>query len=248
MLTGAANALGAALAVSLADRGATVFSDTTSETVDALIELAIGHTGRLDILINGALPPAGGEFEELSSDSLAAAFRRHVTEPFAAMRKALPHMERYGRILNVVLSAGVFGVEDGAAGSAASAALIALTKCAALDVKGGDVRINALAPLVDIAEMSALFDLEPAVDRSLFRVADVLPAALYLTHDSCAVSGEVYTAGAGRVSRIAASTAPGYFQPGMSPEEFTARLREIGDPQASISPKSARGEFVLVAV
>lgn len=246
VLTGADNLLGAALAEALADRRATLFSDAAGEAVEVLIDEALDRTGRVDVLVNCSLP----DLADAGPEAFSATLDRYLTGPFSAMRKMLPLMDAagYGRVLNIVPGAGAFGMEAGAAASAASAGLLAVTKCAALDVKAGDVCINALAPLANIPQMNSLFDQEPALDRGLFSIEDVLPAALYLVHETCTVSGDVYTAGAGRYSRILTSTAPGYFQPGLTAEEFAERLHEISDPHAAISPRSARGEFVLIAV
>jgi hypothetical protein len=43
--------------------------------------------------------------------------------------------------------------------------------------------------------------------------AFVAPMAVYLAHESCPVSGEIYSAGAGRFARILLAQTPGYVHP-----------------------------------
>jgi hypothetical protein len=67
----------------------------------------------------------------------------------------------------------------------------------------------------------------------------VSPLVAYLCHDSCAVSGEIYTAGGGRFSRLFIASTQGYVQSGSapSPEDVAANWAAINDERGYYVPQ-----------
>jgi NAD(P)-dependent dehydrogenase (short-subunit alcohol dehydrogenase family) len=255
VVVGGSGELARRLVGELEARGATVFvasgdGDASPSGAEQLVARAARETGRVDVLVNARMPDRGGSAEETSVASFMVTVENCLASAFAAVRACLPVMRvrGHGRILNITPASGAFGVERGTASSIVAGGLMAMTRSLALDSLIDGVRVNALAPLADIPALAGLFDRDPTIERNVFTVEEVLPAALGLCHASCEVTGSVYSAGAGRFSRITASTAPGIFRSGMSDLEFSERLGEIADPQGAIQPTSARDEFLLIAV
>jgi hypothetical protein len=61
----------------------------------------------------------------------------------------------------------------------------------------------------------------------------VAPAVGWLAHESCSVTGEIFTAIAGRMARVAVAETPGVYRPSWSIEDVDDNLtaiRDMADP------------------
>ncbi len=125
--------------------------DVTDEAqVQRLIDTAAAELGGLDVLVNNA--GLGGEASvlEMSDEEWATVLDVTLTGTFRCTRAALRHMAGRGRGA-VVNNASVVGwrAQAGQAHyAAAKAGVMALTRCAALDVAASGVRVNAVAPSI----------------------------------------------------------------------------------------------------
>lgn len=176
LVTGGNKGLGAASARVLAREGARVFltarnndqlqdvADTISteggtaavfaadltqaDAADGIAARAIDRFGRIDILVNCAGASQGGVFWEIPDqvweDSLNLKFMatvRMIRAVIPAMRAA-----KYGRIVSVIGNTGKQPNARLLPGSAANAALLAVTKGLADEVAGEGIVINAVNP------------------------------------------------------------------------------------------------------
>jgi hypothetical protein len=92
---------------------------------------------------------------------------------------------------------------------------------------------------VDNPEAEAL--MRPFFDR--LDPALVAPVVAYLSHESCPVSGEIYTVGGGQVSRFFIGRTRGYFNPALTPEDVSAHFDEIRDPSQHTIPAGPAEEM-----
>ncbi len=212
VFTGRRAALGSEVA---AASGATFIEADAGSEADAA--RTIGQTldaqGRLDILMNNAGAPAPpGRIEELPLDGFDQAIRVHVRGALAHMKHAAPAMRAQGAgsIINV---GSVAGHRAGYSGSmiygVAKAAVIHLTRCAAMELGEDGVRVNAIAAggiATGIFAKSMGMDAETAettaekVKAALATIQaipragltdDIAAAALYLASDEASfVNGE----------------------------------------------------------
>jgi 3-oxoacyl-[acyl-carrier protein] reductase len=124
--------------------------DVTDEKhVRALIEGATSHFGRIDVMINNA--GLGGEASilEMSDEDWSRVLDVTLTGTFRCTRAALRRMVEQGGGGAVVNNASVVGwrAQRGQAHyAAAKAGVMALTRCAAMDVAAHGIRVNAVAP------------------------------------------------------------------------------------------------------
>ncbi|HQR80354.1 MAG TPA: SDR family NAD(P)-dependent oxidoreductase [Actinomycetota bacterium] len=111
--------------------------------------------GEVDVLVNNAgMISVGTDFEagRLSALSLAtwrAGLRRNLDTAFLVSRHVVPGMAArgWGRVVNVASVTGpVMAMRDDPAYAAAKAGLVGLTRALAVDVAGGGVTVNAVAP------------------------------------------------------------------------------------------------------
>jgi NAD(P)-dependent dehydrogenase (short-subunit alcohol dehydrogenase family) len=116
------------------------------EDVFAMIEAAIDHFGRLDILANvGAIYPTSS-LEEMTEAFWDDVLAVDLKGPLFACQAALPHMKKDGGVIvNVASGAAFYGIPGLAAYSAAKAGLVALARVVALEA-GTSVRVNTVVP------------------------------------------------------------------------------------------------------
>src|ERR1043166_5152157 len=102
--------------------------------------------GRLDILVNNAGGPAkGGRLEELSLEAFDHAIAVHVRGTLAHMKYAAPIMrgQHSGSIVNIGSIAGHrAGYSSSVIYATAKAAVIHLSRCAAMELGEDGVRVN----------------------------------------------------------------------------------------------------------
>jgi 3-oxoacyl-[acyl-carrier protein] reductase len=119
-----------------------------TEEVEHFVTESRERLGGVHILINNAGVTHDGALWRLSTDSWQEVIDTNVTGAFNCIRSVAGHMraQRYGKIVNIS-SHQAFRPGFGIANYAASkAALIGLTKAAAVDLGSSNVNVNAVAP------------------------------------------------------------------------------------------------------
>lgn len=115
---------------------------------DAVISDVLQKYGHIDVLINNAGVCSLGALEVLGESDLRAQFETNVFGPFSLMMAALPGMRvrRSGRIVNVSSVAAFFAPEFMAHYAATKYAMDALSVGLALELKGFNIQVTAVAP------------------------------------------------------------------------------------------------------
>ena len=141
---------GERLASALGDGASFIRTDVTSEAeVERMIAHAVDRFGRLDCLINNAGRSSQyAAFPDADLDQFDAVIAVHLRAVLAGMKHAARVMaaQGSGSIINV---ASVNGTRAGLGGhyySAAKAASIHLTRCAAVELGEKGIRVNSLSP------------------------------------------------------------------------------------------------------
>lgn len=128
--------------------------DVTDEAqVQALIQAAAAHFGRIDVLVNNAGLGGTASVLDMTDEQWSRVFDVTLTGTFRCTRAALRQMVAQGHGGAVVNNASVLGwrAQPGQAHyAAAKAGVMALTRCAALDVAPHGIRVNAVAPSLAI--------------------------------------------------------------------------------------------------
>ncbi|GAB1646673.1 SDR family oxidoreductase [Krasilnikovia sp. MM14-A1259] len=138
------------LAMTYPGRVWSVPCDVTDEAdVQALVAGAVGHCGRIDVMVNNAGLGGTRPVVELTDDEWRHVLDVTLTGTFRGTRAALRQMIAQGGGGAVVNNASVLGwrAQPGQAHyAAAKAGVMAFTRCAALDVAAHGIRVNAVAP------------------------------------------------------------------------------------------------------
>ena len=119
-----------------------------SESVQAMFQAAIRAFGRLDILFNNAGIVVQGTVEQTDEDKYNAQIATTLTSVFLGCKYGIPLLRASGGgvIINMASVAGLMGIVDRAAYSAAKGGVIGLTRAVALDHAKEGIRCVYLAP------------------------------------------------------------------------------------------------------
>jgi 3-oxoacyl-[acyl-carrier protein] reductase len=122
---------------------------TDDDAVNSLVSGAASHFGRIDVMINNAGLGGTSSVLEMTDAEWFRVLDVTLTGTFRCMRAALRQMVTQGSGGVVVNNASVLGwrAQPGQAHyAAAKAGVMALTRCAAMDVASHGIRVNAVAP------------------------------------------------------------------------------------------------------
>lgn len=124
------------------------------EEIGAVVSKTITQFGGIDVLVNAAGHLSSGTIETTSEDAWDAMLNINLRTAFLLMQQALPSIiERQGNIVNVSSVTGLRAFPGVLAYCVSKAGLDQLTRCAALELAGKQVRVNAVNPGVVVTEI-----------------------------------------------------------------------------------------------
>lgn len=124
----------------------------------AAVELAVSRFGGLDILVNNAAILRDAFIFKADPGDYEAVIRNNLSAAFFLMNAGTPVMREqakagrgggsydWGRIVNIVSSAGLYGNLGQSGYASAKAGLVGLTRVAAMDLARAGITANAVAP------------------------------------------------------------------------------------------------------
>ena len=253
-----------AAAAEIRDLGGEAVADshsvTSPEGGQAIVDTALNAWGRVDIVINNAGIVGDAPFEDMTAERLEPLLDVHLKGAFYVTRPAWKVMRErgYGRILNTCSAAGILGAAGMSNYGSAKTGLIGLTRVLAAEGADHNIKVNAVAPIAYTRMLAHSLDgaaapddpaaqavLDDLVSQYLQKLdpALVAPVAAFLTHRDCPVSGEIYTVGAGHVSRFFIGRTKGFYRPGLSIEDVRDHLAEIRDEAGYTVPGGTADEM-----
>lgn len=192
--------------------------DVTDEAqVQAAVQSAVDTLGGLDVLVNNAGIEVSSPLLEQSTESFDKIFAVNVRGTFVAMKAAIPHLvASKGNIVNIASIAGIGGSPLLGSYCASKAAVIQLTRVAAVEMRPTGVRVNAICPgFADTAMVGRLVpdfeaatqvpfgDLVAAKQGRLGTPEDIAEVASFLASDRASwITGSHYVLDGGLTASL----------------------------------------------
>jgi len=186
-------------------------SVATPEGGKAIIQAALDHFGKIDILIHNAGNVRYGSLEEISYDDFKAVVDVHLMGAFHVVRPAFPLMckANYGRVVLTGSIGGIYGTGGVVNYGVSKAGMIGLNNVVAIEGAAKGVKSNIILPGA-VTRMADGLDISqyPPMGPEL-----VAPVVGWLAHESCSISGEMLISMAGRVARAFVAETEGVYRP-----------------------------------
>lgn len=166
IVAGADLALGAAVARAFVEHGANVLASDDLDPRDPeswrrAVAAARARFGGLTTLVNAAPDPGSGDVEATLESEWDATLDADLRGPWLGMKHCIPAIRESGggAVINTSSTAATVGTGRSAAYHAAMAGVLMLTRTAAIEYAGQNIRINAV--LVGPVDPSLAAGLDP---------------------------------------------------------------------------------------
>lgn len=202
-------------------------SVATLEGGAAIVRTALDTWGRIDILIHNAGNVRYGTIRDLSYEDFKSVVDVHLMGAFHVVKAAHPVMcdAGYGRIVLTSSIGGIYGNNRCVNYGMSKSGMIGLNAIAALEGEEFDVKSNIIVP-------NAVTRMADGLDTSKYPPLGpelVSPAVAWMAHENCSISGEMLTAGGGRVARVFLAETNGVYRPSWTIAEVDAAMGAIHD-------------------
>ena len=205
----------------------------------SIVAAAMDNFGRVDVVVNNAGIAAPLDWLE---NLTAADYRRmievHYLGTVYVTQAAWPHLQAagYGRIVNTTSEGALGTVPKNSSYGSAKGAVLGFTRTSALDGLRHGIRVNAVVPRANTRMatpdiLAHVYDAPEDLFGSMpqFNPERVSPAAVYLAHESCQLSGELLVAGGGQVMRLALMESQGILDENITPEVVAENIDKVLD-------------------
>lgn len=199
----------------------------------AIVDAAVDHFGRIDIVINNAGIVRYAALPAADAANLDRHLAVHVAGSFNTTRAAWPHFveQRYGRVV-MTTSSGMLGLPHNLSYATAKGGVLGMARSLAVAGRKHGIKVNCIAPA---AHTRMAGDAGEAIETQL-PAELVAPMAVYLAHEDCPVTGEIYSAGGGRFARLFIASTPGYLDTEATVEDIAAHWAAINDEAGYFVP------------
>lgn len=233
--TGSSNAAAGQVAKEIETLGgqavANFDSVATFEGGQNIIDTAIDHFGKCDILIANAGILRDQSFAKLTPENLHSVLDVHLIGSFATAQPAFRHMKESGnggKIILTTSASGLFGNFGQANYTAAKMGIWGLMRTLSIEGARSNIQVNCVAPAARTRLTGGEEDNGPNAPRS------VAPLVVALCHESSTITGETFMSGFNWYTRCFMAQAPGWAAPEdaeVSAEEIVAHWDEIREPK-----------------
>jgi len=131
--------------------------------VERIILAAVENFGKLDILVNNAGVSRPSMLHKMTEEQWNEVIDIQLKGPFLCIQVASKYMmeKKFGKIINVTSSAGLWGTKGQINYSSAKGGIVALTKSAARELAGYGITVNVVQPGYVSTEMTEKIRTDP---------------------------------------------------------------------------------------
>ncbi|VBB26146.1 unnamed protein product, partial [Acanthocheilonema viteae] len=193
-----------------------------------IVETAITHFGRVDVIVNNAGILLDKSFQNMSNDDWDLVYKTHVKGAYWVTKAAWSFFkkQRYGRIIFISSNSAIYGNFGQANYAAAKNALIGLSHTLAIEGNRYGIHSNVVIPTAS-SRLTAQFFLKESLQ--VLKAEYVVPLVVYLGHESCQETGKIFEAGAGWFGQIQAYRSKGVVLPAANAEAIADNWMAITD-------------------
>ncbi len=200
-------------------------SVATPQGGKAIVQAALDHFGRIDVLIHNAGNVRYGSLEEIPQEDFDAVLNVHLKGAFHVVRPAFPVMAKagYGRVVLTSSIGGLYGNPHCVNYGVSKAGVIGLNNIVALEGAAKGIRSNIILP-------GAVTRMADGLDTSQYPPMGpelVAPIVAWLAHESCSITGEMLVSMAGRVARAFVAETQGVYRPSWSIDDVAEQIDAI---------------------
>ncbi|MCP4544053.1 MAG: SDR family NAD(P)-dependent oxidoreductase [Chloroflexi bacterium] len=183
-------------------------SVATLEGGENIVQTALEHFGKVDILINNAGILRDKSFAKMTPDLWDGVLDVHLQGAFNVTGPAFRAMREngYGRVVMTTSAAGLFGNFGQTNYGSAKMGLIGIMNTLKIEGSKYNIKVNTVAPL---AATRLTEDVMPPGFSDKLKPEFIAPLVLYLSAEQCPVTGRIYNAGMGYYGRVAVVSGPG---------------------------------------
>ncbi len=227
---------------------ASVDSVASAAGGEAIVRSAVESFGRLDAVVSNAGIFSTAPFDELAAEDWRRMLEVHLDGGFHLSQPAYRVMKSQGggRFVFISSSAGLFGQPNSAHYAAAKAGLVGLANVIAVDGAAHGILANTVLPFgysrmvtETVGDREKLGDAVPflrAIEPEL-----VVPMVVFLASSACTFTHQMFSACAGRFSRVFVGLGAGWVGGGDGPpraEDVAAHVGEVAATEPFSVPSS----------
>lgn len=171
--------------------------------VENMVKAAIDNLGKIDILINNAGISNPAMLHKMTEAQWDEVIDIHLKGAFLCTKAVADHMRerKYGKIISVISTAGVYGTVGQINYASAKAGLIGFTKSASRELGRFGINVNCVQIGIIETEMTEKIRTDPKLKdvymsriplQRFGKVADVAPVFVFLSSDESGyIAGQV---------------------------------------------------------
>ena len=205
---------------------------------DKIVQTALDHFGRIDVLVNNAGILRDKSFHKMEDADWDLVYKVHVEGAYKTTHAAWPYLreQNFGRVIFTSSTSGIYGNFGQSNYGMAKLGLYGLTRTLAIEGRKNNILVNAIAPTGATRMTEGL--IPPQVFEQL-KPELVSPLVVYLGSATCQDTGGLFEVGGGWVGKVRweRSLCAG-FDPkaGFSPEDIAAQWQRICDFEGAANP------------
>ena len=137
----------------------TILADVSKEeSWKEIVDATLAKWGKINILVNNAAVRPFGTIETTDAEEMRRALDINVVGPMLGMKAVVPHMKASGEPCAIMNTSSLSGVRKGQPDalpySATKAAIVGMSRSAARDLEGTNIRLNILHPGLILTPMN----------------------------------------------------------------------------------------------
>ncbi|CAH6721387.1 peroxisomal hydratase-dehydrogenase-epimerase [[Candida] jaroonii] len=212
--------------------------DVATQSKD-IIDNVINKYGTIDVLVNNAGILRDKSFAKMTDKEWDQVQKVHLNGTFNLTRLAWPHMleKKFGRIVNITSTSGIYGNFGQANYATAKCAIIGFTRTIAIEGAKNNIKANVVAPHAETAMTLTVFSED---DKNLYPPELVAPLLVFLSSEEVPVTGELFEGGGGWFGNTRWERSKGVVckDKVVTPEFIRDNYEKIIDFTESTNPKS----------